>query len=98
MEMHDLAVDMHEETYEKKYKAARLAYEAQLYVLERFNKTKNVVTIDSPYKSSILPESPKAEEIIPTDSLPPPMEPPNVPLIQRDSFFDDPMMDMPLAP
>ena len=51
---------MHEETYEKKYKAARLAYEAQLYVLEKFSN-KNVVAIESPYKSII--SEPKIEEI-----------------------------------
>jgi hypothetical protein len=33
--MQDMALDFHEETYYKKYMAAKLAYEAQHYVLKK---------------------------------------------------------------
>lgn len=89
-----MAIDFHEETYEKKYKAARLAYEAQLYVLSKFKK-QNVSAIESPFKTVV--SEPKQDEIdeapvaplidVPMNNVPPP----------QDLVFEDPI-EMPTGP
>lgn len=51
MEMQDLALDMHEEAYHKRYMAGRLAYECQAAVLK---KLKPPTVIESPHQSEMV--------------------------------------------
>ena len=43
-----MAIDFHEETYRKRYMAARLAYEAQASIISKY---KPIPVIESPHKS-----------------------------------------------
>lgn len=89
MEMQDLALDMHEEAYYKRYMAGRLAYEAQAAVLK---KLKPPEVIESPYKSESAQQL--KEDVIPVDPEPP-EEPIPLPEPMLDDFLDG---DFPVGP
>lgn len=82
MEMQDLALDVHEEAYYKRYMAGRLAYEAQAAVLK---KLKPPTIIESPVQSESI--HPLREEVI--DDVPEPEAPIQPIEMSQDNLFND---------